>query len=982
MNRKQKIVFIAIIILAMVMSIMLPISANYNNNSKGSLNIYIPTANAANFKGLDSLIKNIPLPSHFIHNTVHTYSQGNNFAIVKVVNNKAFCFAWVKNSGIVTIYQGNSNGNWMEYKTISGIVPGTEKTMILTYPVNQGDNNIVTSNLSIILTGPDEGKVNTVYDFTLTINGGLMPYTVKWSASGYRSNTKVSETVFKGHYLWTTDGTKTVSVTVTDAYGQVATAQKEIKINSWEVHIIGPSSTVLYYPIMHRYPLDYSGYIGYYNIYTRYGYFTYNSILKSSDGPYYLEITEPGNYTVTSLKIGNITMNTNSFVGTGNRIHITNPDGGRYEINLSNLDGLKLGNITITATVKDSSGNFKTATFNTHIDYGEMGLFGYSTLYKTTETTGTQVYKYAVSVTETKVYKDQNGKWKVRVVVYKKWVTSNRKYDDVKSFSDAVHGGDSNLAKQVEDFQRTPQSEADDQATRQGDAKDGGKLQTDATHALFDTQNTSQMNLYTDALMQNKDDANFKFGAVAAVYAEVDNKPTYTPVQKTGVVITNEYTYSHTHILNSTNPDFSTHYNMDEYKVVRVDMFHNVDIISDDTTTNTSITSPVSIQLGNVKVIKPSDNDYSYIVMSEKNLSAREIMQVKTTQGDKTLYLKVHSDGNGNYTISDNGYAFTVHQNADNTWEYDENISKITSIPSKPTIHSLPMPLYTEEPPSIIATVASPRDSFTFSSSDPQDTMIFYKLSDGSVSTVTGTQNGVLKDANGKEIALWARSKEYLKIVPLHKGSGTIHFSASDLGGPYGIDIPVTVNVDVGDFIVTVNGTDWQNLHNNGWMTPEPGYWQYGQFNTSYEYGITKRTGYFWWDVYYISGRVKSVSTSGNAVLKTWDYSGHENTLNSAANNVPLYNLTVHIETPSTIKVRFTVQYGNDTPIVMEDSGTRNLQDASWVSSNLVSIYNDIYNLYKDEVVTYKIEISTNNGQEWTTIKSGNDTIRFIKGFD
>src|SRR5260370_370396 len=75
---------------------------------------------------------------------------------------------------------------------------------------------------------PSSGTVGTAVTFTATGSGGTAPYTFSWTAIGGNpaSGTGASFTT-----TYTTKGSKTVSVTITDSNARTATASATIAIS-------------------------------------------------------------------------------------------------------------------------------------------------------------------------------------------------------------------------------------------------------------------------------------------------------------------------------------------------------------------------------------------------------------------------------------------------------------------------------------------------------------------------------------------------------------------------------------------------------------------------------------------------------------------------------------------------------------------------------------------------------------------------------
>jgi hypothetical protein len=343
------------------------------------------------------------------------------------------------------------------------------------------------------------------------------------------------------------------------------------------------------------------------------------------------------------------------------------------------------------------------------------------------------------------------------------------------------------------------------------------------------------------------------------------------------------------------------------------------------------------------------------------------------------------------YTKIDNNTVQTV----------DKNIPKLTLLPKftrdhywepwisdDPTIQAIQSIqryyTYTSEPAKIIGIEAIP-DKVIFNSLDPQDVVIEYIKDDLTRVSPSGSQNGVVKDSDGNTIALWKRGGYGITIIPLKKGNGTLSISGTDLGGPYGIRIPVTVSIDIGSFSVTVNGTDWVDLKGDGWLHPVSEL--KGQYSSYlyYEYGIHH---FYDWGPFgfgrwkWSTGLTSEIDTNRYGQKQpVWYNTFTENTESSACGDLEEhpYDLNVSIHASTGITVRFTVQYGDSSPVVMSVSGasnTRNLTPPSgWITSNLKYAYGRHTTVVKS--VMYKIEFSRDEGNSWTTIKTGTDVLHF-----
>jgi uncharacterized repeat protein (TIGR02543 family)/prepilin-type N-terminal cleavage/methylation domain-containing protein len=95
---------------------------------------------------------------------------------------------------------------------------------------------IVISNApSSTMSGPNTGKINTPYTFTMNVTGGLAPYSYLWTNATGSGDTAVAQFDYAG--------SKTVSCVVTDALGQTTNASAVIVISSpLNLDLVGPAT--------------------------------------------------------------------------------------------------------------------------------------------------------------------------------------------------------------------------------------------------------------------------------------------------------------------------------------------------------------------------------------------------------------------------------------------------------------------------------------------------------------------------------------------------------------------------------------------------------------------------------------------------------------------------------------------------------------------------------------------------------------------
>ncbi|MEM3454484.1 MAG: PKD domain-containing protein [Thermoproteota archaeon] len=147
-----------------------------------------------------------------------------------------YTYSW---SGGGTPSTGTGNSFTTQWSTTGS------KTISLSVTDSSGNNRTATLNVSVSspsvsISGPTSGTVNTNYTYTASISGGTPPYTYSWSGGGNPPTGNSASFTTQ----WSTVGTKTISLTVTDSTGCSSTAQISVNIQSDIVVSISGSSFV------------------------------------------------------------------------------------------------------------------------------------------------------------------------------------------------------------------------------------------------------------------------------------------------------------------------------------------------------------------------------------------------------------------------------------------------------------------------------------------------------------------------------------------------------------------------------------------------------------------------------------------------------------------------------------------------------------------------------------------------------------------
>ncbi|MEM3828070.1 MAG: hypothetical protein QXP36_02470, partial [Conexivisphaerales archaeon] len=180
-----------------------------------------------------------------------SFSDGNFYAYLKVANGKNVLFAWVKGSGSIYVYE-YSNNAWTVKSTINGVLPGSEQTQILSYPVKLLSTS--SGPLSVTISGNDFVNIGDVEEYNVNILGGVAPYNVSWSCnlSSPASGSATVPSSFTIPLIFNQYGFATINVSVTDAHGSVASATFDVNAIYVNLFDSGKAGILLMQGILHN----------------------------------------------------------------------------------------------------------------------------------------------------------------------------------------------------------------------------------------------------------------------------------------------------------------------------------------------------------------------------------------------------------------------------------------------------------------------------------------------------------------------------------------------------------------------------------------------------------------------------------------------------------------------------------------------------------------------------------------------------------
>jgi len=171
----------------------------------------------------------------------------------------------------------------------------------------QASLNVNISSFSVSITGPTTGATNTNYTYTASVSGGTSPYTYKWD------NNAISSSITRS---WSSSGTYTVSVQVTDSTGLTASNSISVTISTTyiglTVDLFGPTKG--YTNTTYTFTASAGG------GYSPYQY-SWNGGAYGSTSSYSTSWSSPGTYTVTVT----VKDNTSNVTSTIITIKIVNP---------------------------------------------------------------------------------------------------------------------------------------------------------------------------------------------------------------------------------------------------------------------------------------------------------------------------------------------------------------------------------------------------------------------------------------------------------------------------------------------------------------------------------------------------------------------------------------------------------------------------------------------------------------------------------
>ena len=878
-------------------------------------------------------------------------------------NDVALLSVWKPNTGKRDVYKWNGS-KWDYLYSITNIVKGFEKPVTVhnakyatwdDYVHIVSPDNNPTSNpnppsnkLTVTLNGPTKLDLNQQGKYTATVSGGTRPYRLTWSSSGYMSSKN-----YDAYYKWSAEGKYVVTVAVKDINGQTATASLNVQVIGWKVIVEAPANSTWYFD---GYSKNGGGGNAVGKIYS-----------DPDNAKYGIEVvngSDASDFVVEDVVVYNsnntIHIDINKFKkkGTGN---VT----AEWLMGLSDIVDSKIqfpiGDVTIYAKVKQISTNrVKEASKKVHISFAvpinpNVGI----EWTHHTKSERIQWYTYILATIDYNTH-----------TVYFKKVTSDTYYGSDMALKKAYDGGDKDLQEQMVDFNMDPEKNYDSKM----DLKEDVFNSKNCTCRTYDCTCPIDKSTAVDI---NGDFNDNWTGHLSNIESGGTTKPAVT-ASSAGIEAINEKIKGNfSNRDDKINTIFSSGGTIERgISIVSVDPYPIVISTNPESSLHdgnfVDITKDVEIKVqlykGFTAVVKDQyGNKYSVDFELDQskppqslfpNVAGKLFMVtalVKYVNGISQLPVFTKQDsGNRNdpvtvYTTSDQTIN-SITDTSDNLYSYieDKDSSKIIGITSDPSsVNLTDLKIY--------------------------KTTILYYEKNGLKVTPSGRQNGIVKDNSGDIIAVYFRNSMFLYIMPIKKGNGVIHLTKNDLSGPYGIDIPVNVNVDAPPFSISVNGTKWDSLDNFGWLTPKPVNDGGNRSGIDTGYNTGDNTGNNTEDTnntYYCYGVWENMR-------KRLDRTGERG--NSWSNLSP-YNLDVSTSTSNGIYIRVTVKYG-DNPVFIITTSPQSSKDVNmvssmdWINSNLDKVASgQIQEITKP--VQYTIYISF-NGTDWFILKQGTDIIHF-----
>lgn len=925
------------------------------------LSVSVQIASAGNDDGMVTVkqfvVSNMPEP-----NVIHYFNKvidlGNGLKGEMLIGKgeKTYLDVWKPNSGKRDLYKWNGS-QWVYLHSITDIVPGFEKPMTIntykyatwdeyTHTVPTDDNptpnpNPPSDGLTVTLSGPAKLSVSQKGKYTATVRGGTPPYTLTWSSNGY-----VSSENYDAYYRWSKEGKYTVTVAVRDLNGQTATASMDVQVVDWKVIVEAPVNSTWYFDGYNENGGNAAGKI-------------YSDPENAKYGVEVVDGNDVSDFEVEDIAVYNsdntIHIDANKFKKKG-----TGDVTAEWLMGLSDIVGkiqFPVGDVTINAKVKQISTNrVKEASKKVHISFAVPVNPNVSVKWiNHTKPEKVQWYTYTLVVIDTVTKK-----------MYFKKVSSDTNYTTDEALKKAYDGGDPNLTKEKEDFISNAENNNDGEKPNEGNADPWKETSVGKNLVVDPTEDYNYV---------NKGDDGFG-GHVSVINSDGTTTPAKTASSAGVAAISEKIKGDFNNRDNNINAVFSSGGTIEQgMSIVSVDPYPIVISTNPESSLHdgnfVDITKDVEIKVqlykGFTAVVKDQyGNKYSVDFELDQSKPPQSLFPdvpgkpfmvtalVKYVNRINQLPVFTKQDsGNRNdpvtvYTTSDQKVNdVTGISNHSYSYVEDKDSSKIIGITSNPSsVNLIDLKFY-------------------------KTTVLYYEKS-GLKVTPSGEQNGIVKDNSGDIIAAYFRNNMFLYIMPIKKGNGVIHLTKDDLGGPYGIDVPINVNVDAPPFSISVNGTNWDSLDNFGWLIPEPTNNDNSGGGTGIDNGdSTGDTN----NTYYCYG------VWGNT-RKRLDRTGERG--NSWSNLRP-YSLNVSTSTSNGIYIRVTVKYG-DSPALVVTTSPQSSKDVNmvssmdWINSNLDAVASG----NTQEVVqsaNYVIDISF-NGSDWFTLKQGTDVIHFERDSD
>jgi hypothetical protein len=885
-------------------------------------------------------------------------------------------YVWQPNSGSAYIYKWDTTSNtWKLAFSITNLVKGAEEPRsiyglrYITWQDTSVSTTTVTDNgLTLKLTGPSVIEVDQQASYTVYAVGGTLPYSYKWSSDGLQASNGNTAS-----YKWTTAGTKVVSVSVNDSNGNTATIQMNVSVTEQaNAELIGSNivyaytpqdpGTVLnpfvmrdyldsyYYssrPIMDIYEDDIYG-ITLSIAYKPFNPYDLDSVKNAYPDALIMKLTAPGQYKLWEsgrFFIPN-SSSTSDTLTVPSDVSSTRPYYVPLDLDLNSDNVYRVGTLytgptEVNIDYQKDNGPLKRLKKSVIASYAQPIIFQMSV--------EVQYYieEHISQISYLTVTYDKDGK-----LVYTWANGANDNYVTNDLFWQGYKNGEP-IKSSVDNFVYKA-------------------VTTSNAYPVYDASQMQRiLNLHRPITLDWKTLGDQQ--AAVATVPIVDSWGHilyYKPVSQTSIQINDKGLQKGRWLIRSLDPYFRNGiiWIPDEYFVaVRFD--------SD----NIKLSGPFSVTGGEYRELKlwwfGALARYYLFNGGTVNVTTKPFVNISGSFG-------FDNDFGSYYFIIPNQNLFS-NSTVDTVSSivlpkvYDTAQKQVLQLPDwDDTLNAYFPPYngpvidagaYSFDTNPIASTIISP-SSVVFNDSKPITVVGQYSLKDGTYNTFTGVESGIVSDSTNtsKNIALYHREGSYITIYPLQKGTGTLYLDYTKIGGVEpkdSVSIPITVNVDIGDFNVKVNDKDYTKLGSKWsqlppkftnhifWFQDLSGFWV-SYLESFNEYGKVQGAQYY----YFPNIPVEKVT--------------------------PSTTLNVSIVTTGNVKVRFRV-WSDDGGIQSTVYSSTDLTSTinNWLKTVMVAdgqkYKNDpIHNSFTSyRSLNYAIDFSPDGGSTWVNIKSGQEVI-------